>query len=860
MRNHGLETEPVVASARPLSRTNNNFRRSIGQINPGVERHGQIINEKRKNALVKESEYGVQGIKASLVEATVRAEEIWGPALGGHNKEESLKSILSSLEKNRSIFHCGVAIEECIKRRDYQGLAEQYEKAQRYANDARSIADRAKQNQVQLQEADIHQIIMTARVWMEVESRVSEFKEDTWSRLGRTHYEASSRARINKSDEYLELIGILLQLGVQENPISSWLLARQEYLKSKIVSSFERMRAEVEILRRRIAGGQAPSAKTLATHIRHAAAIKRDGAHLTTDTAAVLSFWQKVHLSLESLLPAREGLLNEVFDFWDTAQSFIDGKKQRGLPVGFNGQGRKHHRLELETVKRLQTGVLNLFAVFAQQLDALMVQAPVEDVASLFSPIASTPVTPRSAGPIGGSQFNFDSSDVPPSPKFGHSWEKYAFWAPYSNSLSAGYFLNNIVGLIGTAAAEIASVNLVKEDPRLVLQLRTVVGDSRERCLTAICSAWVYDSENCKELEDWTRSTDKRDYTNLPAYFDAFESAMIANLRKVVYISEAANIPGAREVVVAPPVRHIEAVQRAFKHSFYKAFTGMMEHAAKPATIEDTSTDTTVAAVGEGITRSRDNAIDSSDIVSCALRMSARVTHTMQDVRKLLTLTNFQALRNEVVPKLISHFESDFGVNLAEDLKVARDVLAQMNARVFQAYVRTTTDQVRNIITAGITSASYASNTIRPSEAQPYVYEVLLALVLVHTEASKTAPLMTGQILSYLLEQTSLALIEAFKKRPRYSLPMLMQATLDVEFLAQTLNSYTTEKASEIQGQIYVALDERTDNEARQRLQNELPEMRAILKRLREKSKGEFACFRRARSGRDRAQTTGAAA
>jgi len=77
-----------------------------------------------------------------------------------------------------------------------------------------------------------------------------------------------------------------------------------------------------------------------------------------------------------------------------------------------------------------------------------------------------------------------------------------------------------------------------------------------------------------------------------------------------------------------------------------------------------------------------------------------------------------------------------------------------------------------------------------------------------------------------------------------------MQATLDVEFTAQTLNNYTTEKASEIQGQIYLALDERTDNDARLALQQELPEMRAILKRLRERTKGEFACFKRERKAR----------
>jgi exocyst complex component 2 len=64
-----------------------------------------------------------------------------------------------------------------------------------------------------------------------------------------------------------------------------------------------------------------------------------------------------------------------------------------------------------------------------------------------------------------------------------------------------------------------------------------------------------------------------------------------------------------------------------------------------------------------------------------------------------------------------------------------------------------------------------------------------------------------------------------------------MQATLDVEFVAQTLNQYTTDKASDTQSQIYLELDRGTDNDARMRLQNELPEMRATLKRLRESTR-----------------------
>lgn len=82
-----------------------------------------------------------------------------------------------------------------------------------------------------------------------------------------------------------------------------------------------------------------------------------------------------------------------------------------------------------------------------------------------------------------------------------------------------------------------------------------------------------------------------------------------------------------------------------------------------------------------------------------------------------------------------------------------------------------------------------------------------------------------------------------------------MQATLDVEFVAQTLSQYTTERASEMQSQIYQELDKGTDNEARTRLQTELPEMRSTLKRLREGSRSEFACFKKARSRAERQGT-----
>jgi len=215
-------------------------------------------------------------------------------------------------------------------------------------------------------------------------------------------------------------------------------------------------------------------------------------------------------------------------------------------------------------------------------------------------------------------------------------------------------------------------------------------------------------------------------------------------------------------------------------------------------------------------------------------------------VRKLLTLSNLQCLRSEVVPGLNTQFENAFSVKLTDETKTIRDVLGQIDARLFQSYTKPSIEALRRIVRAGVSAADWPPPAgTKPREVRPYVYEALLLLVLVHTQVSTTASSLTSQILSYLLEQLSRELLDAFKTRARYDLQALMQATLDVEFVAQTLNHYTTPRAGELQGQIYQELDGRTDNDARARLQNELPEMRAVLKRLREASKNEFACFRK---------------
>lgn len=839
MRNHGADERP---GSRHTS-WQNSIRTSGNRLGPAFR--GQPMAEKRKNALIQESEYGTAGIQGPLREAAVKAQEVWGPVLGGRDREEHLKNVATATESNKLILETGVTIEDCIKRRDYDILTEEYSRIQRFKREAQAVANRSIEGGPDLTEAQIQQLLITGRVVADVDKRVEDFKKDTWRRLASAHFSSGTETPDGKQEEYMELIAVLLQLGVDENPIWIWLQTRYDYLAKRIHNNFQHVRVELELQRRKLLHTSRAGARTLAMHLRTAEDTRpKDTADM--DTRPVIRFWEWQMSSLSTILSTKNGLLGELIEFWETAQSFIEGTKQRNLPVGLDGRSKRHHRLDRDQISELKNYTLELFNSVREQLHGMFVEPPVEDVSAILSPSSPTPKTPLSAvmSPLKNARFTFSPANMPPLPTqvtANEAWQSFAFWPPHSNSLSSSSYLAKLNNLIGIAAADLASVPLVKEEAQnLIQQLRSLVGDVRERSINAICAAWVHDSENCRELEDWTRSSEKPDLTNLPTRFHAFEVALLVNLQRIVYVTDAANHHGSTEVVLPPPNKHIDAVQKGFRNSLYKAFAGMMDHAARPAQAggalegSEGEEDITVPLVREQSVGATGEVIDAAN----------------SNARKLLTISNFQTLRSETTPALFTTFEANFTTTVSDDAKTARDVLSQMHARVFQAYVRPTVEGLRELITQGITSPAYALDGNRPTDARPYVYDTLLALVLVHAEVSRTAPQLTNQVLSYLLEQLSSALIDAFRTRRKYTLAALMQATLDVEFLAQTLDNYTTKKAGEVQGEIYQALDERTDNEARMRLQKGLPEMKAILKRLRERTRGEFGCFRRVRKRR----------
>ncbi|KAH0419447.1 exocyst complex protein, partial [Aureobasidium melanogenum] len=359
MRTQGQQSMPVSPGhqrrhSRHTSRGGiSHFRTPSGALSPPAVNK---LPDKRKNALTKESEYGVLGIKAPLIELGAKAEEVWGPALGGREKEEDLKAVLTYLEQHRDVFGIGQALQDAIRKKDYDSLVSEYGRAKKLANDATRKAESGQE----LSDADVHQILIAAKVWSDAQSQIGAFKRESRKHLAAARTRRSTPSAAAQPDTTMALIATLLQIDMDDNPITFWLFSRYNNLKEKLARSFDRMRIEIEVSRRRLASAEPPSLQTSKLHLQSAVANLVQDRNLTNtsnamDASKIIDFWEKVQSALNSLLSAQGGLLGEIIEFWETAESFISHKAQRNLPTGvFASEGRQHLDLREDEINRLR--------------------------------------------------------------------------------------------------------------------------------------------------------------------------------------------------------------------------------------------------------------------------------------------------------------------------------------------------------------------------------------------------------------------------------------------------------------------------------------------------------------------------
>lgn len=196
----------------------------------------------------------------------------------------------------------------------------------------------------------------------------------------------------------------------------------------------------------------------------------------------------------------------------------------------------------------------------------------------------------------------------------------------------------------------------------------------------------------------------------------------------------------------------------------------------------------------------------------------------------------------------MEQFETAFSIPLTEETNNIKDALIQLDQQLFDAYTKPHAAALAKTIEKGLLSSEWIPQT-KALVVNPYIHEALLQIVLVHAQVVTTTSSLLNRIISFMLESFSSKVVTTLKAHPteRFGLNALLQATLDVEFVNQTLGQYVTDRSQELQSEIYMELDKKSDGPSRTALHKELADLRNVLMGLRRSTRAEFLCFRQKR-------------
>jgi exocyst complex component 2 len=173
----------------------------------------------------------------------------------------------------------------------------------------------------------------------------------------------------------------------------------------------------------------------------------------------------------------------------------------------------------------------------------------------------------------------------------------------------------------------------------------------------------------------------------------------------------------------------------------------------------------------------------------------------------------------------VEQLKTALKVDMSQDSKTLNDVVAQLDNILFEEYIKARSSALKATIETGVLGNNMdwyhaAKPTGKldlshmrhcgqelipffPKEVRSYIYDALLSLVLVHSQVTAIARSLVSRTVGALVEELAKHALQAFSKVSRFGMGGMLQATLEMEFLHQTLNVHVSPTADATLQEIY---------------------------------------------------------
>ncbi|KAI0674523.1 exocyst complex component Sec5-domain-containing protein [Trametes maxima] len=500
------------------------------------------------------------------------------------------------------------------------------------------------------------------------------------------------------------------------------------------------------------------------------------------DTVIAQTGGHEIWESIETMVKnISEAMLTPLPNFWRISKSFMEGRYKKNLSNSSRRSPTQCRTMALDIIK-LYISLLSEFFLFSDM--------------AVMSPGRNTtpPLFPKSC-----------------------------------NSLTTAHHLMKILGEVQDSVNDVAGMEISSEASS---SLKSLLESARWKFADILVNAWLRDANIFYYLECWVGSTVDAYTTVYLSQMRTFQKQITTSAFKVaggVDLSSSASSSSRPTKQNPIPTEFVAKITKAFLDSLYAFLDGMVHLASD-----------------ESPTASGVKPLPPSSTVVPGTNPLELVKVEDADTRVLLVVSNFGHLMRVLIPSMITELETAFNSSLADDRKTLMAVVQELDKTLFESYFKPKSAALTAIVRNGILDPEMDwYETPQPKEIRPYVYETLMFLVGIHAQVSAAAAPLLERTLNALVEDVAEEALRCFRQVKRFGMGGMLRATLEIEFMHQTLSRYVTPSADQTLSELYTKISQAyAKRPGDENLQSHLDGVKKTLADARRATGIEFLCFR----------------
>ncbi|KAI0065245.1 hypothetical protein BV25DRAFT_1822396 [Artomyces pyxidatus] len=582
-------------------------------------------------------------------------------------------------------------------------------------------------------------------------------------------------------EEQEKKIEILLELNTSDDPVWTYFDAQHRFILDQMRKTYQNTVSVIKSKRDKTSTDADKLNSVLATQLQTCISALKGSQH---DMVIPHSGGHDIWQAVVEMVKAiSEVLMTSLPNFWRISKGFLDGKYKKTSPSVSSRRSPSQVRTMALDMVKLYISLLSEFFVFS-------------DMAVM------TPSVGGSAAPL-----------LPAD----------------SNSLTTAHYLMKVLSEIQDNVNEINGMEISSD---ISASLKGLLESARWRFEDVLVQAWLRDANIFYYLETWVASPTEPFTTAYLSDMQLFQRQVTTWAFKIAGGVDASPSTARLGKQYPIPAEFVAKITKAFLDALYAFLDGLVHLASdeSPAMIEQAPTVGDAVAAGPSGKPNALELVDTADV----------------DTRTLLVVSNFGYLKRSVIPSMITQLESAFSITIDADRQTLMTVVQELDKTLFDGYVNPkaaiATAQLRSGI---LDTAMDWYETPQPTEIRSYMYETLMYLVGVHAQVSSAAAPLLDRTLNSLVESLADEALRCFRQVKRFGMGGMLRATLEIEFMHQTLSRYVTTSAAKMLSDLYNKISQAyARRPGDENLQSQLDGVKRILAETRRSTGIEFLCFR----------------